>query len=323
MEPLSRDGVGSALELIEADLETIEAIMFQASEGATSFLTDSATHLQRAGGKRIRPALTALCARLGRGLVDVVAKSAAAIEMTHLATLYHDDVIDEADLRRGVLSVNEKWGNKVAILAGDFLFARASRLAADVGGDLPKILADAITLVVQGQVTELEAAYDPGRTTEHYFATIKGKTAALLEASAHAGALLGGCSGDVIRAASAFGSSFGLAFQVADDLLDLMANEQELGKPPGTDLRDGVYTLPVLFALEEDESLRDALGSPDVDVDHVRKVVITTDAFHRALDFAVTQSQSALTFLEAIPNGRERSALEELTRLVTSRIPEP
>ncbi|MEO7803180.1 MAG: polyprenyl synthetase family protein [Actinomycetota bacterium] len=322
MEPLSRDEVSSALESISDELRRIEQIMVEASVGATSFLTESATYLTRAGGKRLRPALTVLCSRLGTGGPNEdVFKTAGAIELVHLATLYHDDVIDEADARRGVPSANQKWGNKVAILAGDHLFARASGLAAEVGSRVSITLADAIAKVVAGQVAELQSTYDPKRTEENYLETIYGKTASLVQACAQLGSELGGASGEVREAMVRFGAAFGYAFQVADDLLDLVASREELGKPPGTDLRDGVYTLPVIFACAAQPTLRELLGTPKVDVEAMRSEVIRTGGYDYAMSVAHEYIDRALTALKETPDGAARDTLETLTRLVVERVP--
>jgi heptaprenyl diphosphate synthase len=286
VERLSRDEVSLALELVTADLERVERTLLESSSAATLFLTDAATYLSKAGGKRLRPALVELSSHLGSGPDLRVDMTAAALEMTHLATLYHDDVIAEAEARRGEPTANGKWGNTVAILVGDYLFARASSLAADVGGEVPRVLADAIARVVQGQVRELEYGYDARRPTEHYFSTIQDKTASLFEASARLGASVGGCPSQVSELLGLFGFAFGLAFQVADDLLDLAASQDDLGKPPGTDLRVGVYTLPVLLAVECEPTLAQELGTPDPDVDHVRSIIWKTGAFDRAVDVA-------------------------------------
>lgn len=323
MERLSRDEVGRELEPIAVDLERIEEIIYDISSAATSFLTEGTTYLTKAGGKRLRPALGILGSRLGSGPNHNVDVTSAAIEMTHLATLYHDDVIDEADMRRGVPSANEKWGNKVAILAGDYLFARASWISAQVGGEVPGALADAIAQVVQGQVNELSSVYDPTRSEKHYLDTIGGKTAALLEVSVRLGASLAGCDRSVVEAMRTFGVAFGYAFQVADDLLDLTASEDELGKPPGTDLRDGVYTLPVIYALEADPELASRLGTPSVDVDAVRRVVFGTGGFDRAMAKASTYVDEALEALRHAPQSPARTTLERLTRLVVERVPVP
>jgi heptaprenyl diphosphate synthase len=322
VEPLSRNQVGAALEIVSGDLARVEQILTDGATGATSFLTESTTYLMRAGGKRLRPAVMVLASRLGPlGTSLDVCKTAAAIEMTHLATLYHDDVIDEADLRRGVPSVNEKWGNTVAILAGDYLFARSSSIAAEVGGEVPTVLADAIAEVVQGQVRELESAYDVRRTSEHYLTTIREKTAALIEAATRLGASLSGCKAHEVHALRDFGDAFGMAFQLADDLLDLAAKEEELGKPPGTDLRDGVYTLPVIYALESDPALEVCIGNPQPDIDAVRAGVLESGAFERTLALAEQHAQRALATLDGMPSNDARSSLERLTRLIVDRVP--
>lgn len=323
MEPLSREEVGATLEAIAPDLERIEAIIYDVSSAATSFLTEGTTYLTKAGGKRLRPALSILGANLGSGCNPNVDVTAAAIEMTHLATLYHDDVIDEADMRRGVPSANEKWGNKVAILAGDYLFARASYISAEVGGEVPAALADAIAQVVQGQVNELSSAYDPERSEEQYIDTIGGKTASLLEVAVRLGARLAGCDDVVVEAMRDFGWAFGYAFQIADDLLDLTASEEELGKPPGTDLRDGVYTLPVIYAVEADPSVARSIGTPEVDVDAVRELTFRTGGFERAMRKAGLYMDDALAALEKVPQGDARATLERVTRLVVHRVPVP
>jgi geranylgeranyl pyrophosphate synthase len=323
MEPLSRDEVGATLESIAPDLQRIEAIIYDISSAATSFLTESTTYLTKAGGKRLRPALSVLGANLGGGPNPNVDVTAAAIEMTHLATLYHDDVIDEADMRRGVPSANEKWGNKVAILAGDYLFARASWISAQVGGEVPEALADAIAQVVQGQVNELSSSYDTARSEEQYLTTIGGKTASLLEVAVRLGASLAGCDRQVVDAMREFGWAFGYAFQVADDLLDLTASEEELGKPPGTDLRDGVYTLPVIYAVEADDAVGSKLGTPQVDVDAVRDLTFQTGGFDRAMRKAESYMEDALGALEKVPPSEARTILEKVTRLVVDRVPVP
>jgi heptaprenyl diphosphate synthase len=321
MEPLSRDEVAIVLDIVADDLERIEKLLTEASTAGTPFLTETASYLTRAGGKRLRPALVALSARMWSECGPDADATAAAIELTHLATLYHDDVIDEADVRRGVPSANNKWGNTVAILVGDYLFARASSIAADVGGQVPRILADAIARVVQGQVRELEHLYDIRRTAAHYFATVDDKTGALLEASSRLGAALAGATPEQSEELRRFGSAFGTAFQIADDLLDFSASQDELGKAPGTDLRDGVYTLPLLYAVEAEPSLVEALGTPEPDIDLIRAAVVRTGAFERALAVAADHVDQALAALNGAPGGTAREALEALTRLIIDRVP--
>ena len=321
MEPLSRDEVAIVLDIVSGDLERVEGLLLEASTAGTPFLTETASYLTKAGGKRLRPALVSLSSRLWSGCGPKADATGAAIELTHLATLYHDDVIDEADTRRGVPSANGKWGNVVAILVGDFLFAKASSIAADVGGEVPRVLADAIARVVQGQVRELEHLYDCRRPLEHYFSTVDDKTGALLEASSRLGAVLGGCPPEAGEALRRFGAAFGMAFQIADDLLDLSATQEDLGKAPGTDLRDGVYTLPLLYAVESDASLAEHLGTPQTDVDLIRDAVVRTGGFERALALAADHVEAAIQCLQGTPEGPARDSLERLTRLIIDRVP--
>ena len=323
MKPLMIEGLDAVLAPVASDLQRIEEVLKRASAGPTEFLTETASYLADAGGKRVRPAVTALAARMGDGPNGSVYKSAAAIEMTHLATLYHDDVIDEADLRRGVMSVNEKWDNHVAILAGDHLFARASGLVAEVGGEIPLILADAVARVVAGQLQEVRGTYDLDRTEEHYMSTIAGKTAALLEASARIGALCGSVGDDTVGSMSVFGRSFGFAFQIADDLLDLAATREQLGKPPGTDLLEGVYTLPVIYAMKEDSAISSLLGTPEVDIDKVKEAVFSTSGFEMALGRAREQHEIACLALDSLKEGEAKAALLRLSETVITRVPEP
>lgn len=323
MEALIPEDVESALAPVADDLVRIEEVLRDSSAGPTEFLTETASHLATAGGKRIRPAVACFASSVGEGPNEDTYRSAAAIEMTHLATLYHDDVIDEADLRRGVLSVNEKWDNHVAILAGDYLFARSSGLAAQVGGEVPLILAEAVARVVGGQLQEVRGTYALDRTEEHYLTTIAGKTAALLEASARIGALCGAADDPAIKSLSTFGRAFGFAFQIVDDLLDLAATREQLGKPPGTDLLEGVYTLPVIYALKEDAAIGSLLGSREIDVDAAREAILATDGFSKALARANEYHSEAIGALAAIEAAEGIDALTKLSEAVVSRVPEP
>ena len=321
MEPLSRDEVAAAFSGIAKELERIETLIYEASESSTPALTEFSTYLTSAGGKRFRPAMMVLTSKLGDGASEDVLMTAAAMEMTHLATLYHDDVIDEAGTRRGVPSANEKWGDKVAILAGDYLFTKAAGLAARVGGEVPGVLADAISRVVQGQVDELEMTFDPRRSVSHYFKTIEGKTASLLEASTYLGARLGGCSDEECASARRFGTAMGFAFQIADDLLDLAADVVETGKPHGTDLKEGVYTLPVIYAVEAEPKVASLLGESSVEVEAVRKLVSSTGAFAKAVATAEHYVAEALTELDSFRELESKQVLVRLTRLIVERVP--
>jgi heptaprenyl diphosphate synthase len=253
------------------------------------FLTEVAGHLVNAGGKRIRPALV-LAAAVAAGAdpqEDTVA-GGVAVELVHLGSLYHDDVIDEASSRRGTESVNHRWGNLVAILAGDFLLARASEIAASLGTEVAALLAQTICQLCEGEVGQLGDAFNTGREEASYLACISGKTASLMSTSARIGGLVSGAPRPVVDALTAYGRSFGMAFQIWDDVRDLVASEAELGKPAGHDMVEGTYTLPVIRALAVPgvgDRLRQVLGQPlDAEArEQARDLVCSTDAVAAAL----------------------------------------
>lgn len=257
-----------ALSTMGDDLGRVERTLRDAARADDAFLTEVASHLILAGGKRLRPALTiaaSLAASAG-GMApsDDVIVGAVSCELVHLGSLYHDDVIDEAKTRRTVESVNARWGNLRAILAGDFLLARASELAASLGTEVAGLLAATISRLCEGEVRELQSAFDVARTEDAYYSSVEGKTASLFATSARIGAIVGGLDRPAIEALTVFGMRMGMAFQVVDDILDLVSTEAELGKPAGHDLFEGVYTLPVIHTLADGGAaageLRDLLG---------------------------------------------------------------
>lgn len=323
MESVWQSEVAAAYALVADDLKKVEDVLAEWCTAEGALLTSVNLYGVQGGGKRLRPALVALTSRLGTRSEESVHATAAAIELTHVATLHHDDVIDEGDLRRGRPSVPAKWGNAVAVLAGDYLFARASTLATNVGGKIPWLLSEAMAKLVEGQVMELEVSFNPGRTVDHYMKTIEGKTVALLHASAVAGAILAELPAETRHAISAFGYALGNAFQIADDLLDLASNEAELGKSPGTDLKLGVYTLPVLLAVQARPDLADQLGHPAVDVEAVRTAVIDTGAFDEAFRLATNYVNEAISALDALPPGEIKDALTSLAEVIVRRVPNP
>jgi len=251
---------------LEGDLGAVEGALRASVASEDAFLTQVAGHLIPAGGKRLRPALAlASAAAGGAGTTAEVVQGAVSVELVHLGSLYHDDVMDEGTSRRGVETVNARWGNLVAILAGDFLLAKASEIAASLGTEVAGLLARTIGRLCQGQVGELRTAFDPGRTRPDYLAAIAGKTASLMAASCRVGALTARLPGPAVEALTAFGEAFGMAFQIRDDVLDVTGTDQSLGKSAGQDLVQGVYTLPVILALADPGAgpeLRPLLGSP-------------------------------------------------------------
>jgi heptaprenyl diphosphate synthase len=256
------EGIGIAS--LPGDLVRVEDRLQDAVRADDRFLGDVAGHLLAAGGKRLRPTL-AVCAGYAASGADIsvsddVVTGAAAVELVHLGSLYHDDVIDEAETRRGVPSVNARWSNIVAILAGDYLLAQASSLAASLGAEVAALLARTIGELCRGQILELQHLFDVSRSEESYLSSIEGKTAALMATASRVGAMVSGVSADSLDALTQFGHHLGLCFQVVDDVLDVTRTEAELGKPAGNDVHEGVYTLPVIYAISRSKELRSLLG---------------------------------------------------------------
>jgi heptaprenyl diphosphate synthase len=246
------------------DLARVEDRLRSAVAADDRFLDDVAGHLLAAGGKRLRPALTLCAGYAARGesaaATHKLVTGGAAVELVHLGSLYHDDVIDEAETRRGVPSVNARWSNIVAILAGDYLLAQASALAASLGAEVAALLAATIGELCRGQVLELQHLFDVDRTEESYLSAIEGKTASLMATACRVGAMVSEVPADTLDALTQFGHHLGMCFQVVDDVLDVTGTDAALGKPAGNDVHEGVYTLPVIHALAASEELRALLG---------------------------------------------------------------
>ncbi|HEX9696306.1 MAG TPA: polyprenyl synthetase family protein [Actinomycetota bacterium] len=318
---MNADPLGG-LELdIRGELEGVEAGLRAAVDSAQPLVRDAAGHVLAGGGKRFRPMLTLLCGRLGDydAHSKPVAACGVAIELTHLATLYHDDVMDEAAVRRSRPSANARFDNRVAILAGDWLFARASAIAADLGTYPSRILADTIADVCEGQIMESEHTGSPDQNVDRYLETIKRKTAALLATSCHLGAWLAGAPTAVVEAVTAFGEALGIAFQLADDVLDITGEDS--GKVPGTDLREGVWTLPVLATLAGDlagaPQLRRAIDGEDYEA--ALALLRGNGSTDRALQTAASWERRAVDSLAPLPGGVARDALTALAAFVTRR----
>ena len=303
------------------DLERVEARLLASVRHDDRFLAEVGAHLITAGGKRIRPTLTLCAAYAAQGLgapanADVVT-GAAACELVHLGSLHHDDVIDEAETRRGVPSVNARWSNIVAILSGDFLLARASSLAASLGADVAALLADTIGELCRGQVLELQHLFDVTRSEEDYTSAIEGKTASLFATSCRVGGMVSQVDEPTLDALTRYGHHLGLCFQIIDDVLDLTADDETLGKPAGQDLVEGIYTLPVIYALAEDATLADCLGGPlDTERrDEVRRRTAATGAVDAALAIArdhATKASEALAGADRL----DATVAERLRKLV-------
>ena len=284
------------------DLAGLEEALHGSVVADDPFLSQVAGHLITAGGKRLRPALALMAAAAGgvETTPDVV-QGGVSVELVHLGSLYHDDVMDEADMRRTVPSVNALWGNHQAILAGDYLLAKASELAASISTEVAGLLAATIARLCEGQLTEARDAFDPERTEDRYFRSIAGKTAELFSTACRIGGMVGGLDRDQVEALGAFGLAYGNAFQIVDDVLDLIATEQELGKPAGHDLVEGTYSLPVIRALASPTGgdLRMLLGGPldDVALARALDLLRVDDAVTEAVDAARHHAEAAVAAL--------------------------
>jgi len=304
------------------DLLRVEQLLLEtAGSSLHPLVSESSTHLIRAGGKRLRPSLVLVSSRAGEPGRRATDLAAAAVELIHLATLYHDDVIDETETRRGAPTVHSKWGIEVAVLAGDYLFAHGSALGAEAGHDVPAILAKAVADVCEGQIVETAAVADPRRGTDHYLQTISGKTAALFRAACEMGATTSNAGADARRALAEYGHHLGLAFQIVDDLLDLVGDPAITGKTPGTDLKEGVFTLPVLIAVERHPKLAGMLERGERDLDAVLPILEETGALTDARDAAANHGSTAAAASRRAGAGDWQVGLETIVEGVLAQVP--
>jgi geranylgeranyl pyrophosphate synthase len=307
---------------LAAEMARIEDLLTaSARDSLHPLVSEASTHLIRAGGKRVRPALVLLSARAGTPGVQATDLAAAAIELVHLATLYHDDVIDETETRRGVPTVHSKWGIEVAVLSGDFLFARGCALGAQAGGEVPGILAHAIAEVCEGQIVETANLGDPSGSVGGYTETIRRKTAALFRAACELGAATSGAPARHRAVLKDFGEKLGLAFQIVDDVLDLVGDPDVTGKILGTDLKEGVFTLPVLIACERDPSFVNRLREGDREIGTVLPKLEALGALSASFEMATTLAEEAAASLEVLPDSDWRATLAETLDAVLAQVP--
>ena len=308
-----------------AGLDKVEALLSSHIQGDYPLLIETSRHLVEAGGKRFRPLITLLASHFGKGQSDQVIAAAVVCELTHVATLYHDDVMDEAKLRRGVSSANSRWSNTVAILTGDYLFSKASDLLADLGPEAVRLQAKTFERLVIGQIQETQGAESGDDALKHYLQVVSDKTGSLIATSARFGAMLSGSDREIVETLTRFGEKIGIAFQLADDVIDISSNASQSGKVPGTDLKEGIPTLVTLqiisSKLDEDQELRHLLQSP-IPEEKIAEV-LTKLRQHRALKNAKSYlhnlSREAKQLLESLPAIPARSALEGLCDAVIER----
>lgn len=325
LEQLESDGLKVA-----AILDDVEDRLRAQAASSHAFMDEAARYLIAAGGKRYRPLLVALTGHLGDPTSPGIVEAAVIVELVHLATLYHDDVIDEAPARRGSPSANSRWDNTVAILTGDYLFARASEVSADLGVEVTRIMARTLARLCEGQIAEVQGsmgALPPDvpvldATQEHYLEVISGKTASLIETSCRYGALLSGVDEPGVAAAATYGWNVGMAFQVSDDILDIAADHATSGKTPGTDLLEGVRTLPVLIALESDDGELQALLDGPLDppqLERALELLRTGDALDAAREVATNYVDAATDALARFGDRPVTRALKRLAAYALER----
>ncbi|MCU1640690.1 MAG: Heptaprenyl diphosphate synthase [Nocardia sp.] len=315
-------------ETVRKGLVEVEDLMIEELSDGEDFLQEAALHLAKAGGKRFRPLFTILTGQLGpRPESPDLITAGTVVELVHLATLYHDDVMDEASMRRGAPSVNSRWGNSVAILAGDYLFAHASRLVSTLGPDAVRIIAETFAELVTGQMRETIGARQSQDPVEHYLRVVWEKTGSLIAASGRFGGTFSGAGLEHVERLARLGDAVGTAFQISDDIIDISSVSEQSGKTPGTDLREGVHTLPVLYALRDEGSdgdrLRKLLAHPlqtDAEVEEAldllarsRGMVLAKEKLHGYGDIAHAE-------LSALPGGPANEALERLVRYTIERV---
>jgi heptaprenyl diphosphate synthase len=328
---VSRLGVSfndPALEArVLAGVEQVEEQLAAAVDSPEKFVAEAAAHLLNAGGKRFRPLLVMLSAEFGESANPDVARSAVVVELTHLATLYHDDVMDEADKRRGAPSANARWDNSVAILVGDYLFAQASDLVSDLGPESVRIQARTFSRLVQGQIRETLGPSEGDDALAHYLSVVADKTGSLIATAALFGAKMAGAPVDVQETLSEFGERVGAAFQLSDDIIDIASETGDSGKTPGTDLREGVPTLPTLIALRStdpgSERLRSLLAKPltdDAELDEALRLLRAHPAMDEARSYVQAEADAASALLAKLPDLPAREALQALCDTVATRL---
>ena len=327
---MSHIGIPDLNPALEAELlsrmQEVEAALRFAIEGKYPLVIETSRHLVDAGGKRRRPLVTLIASHLGDPRAKGIIEAAVVCELTHLGTLYHDDVMDEAPLRRGVESANNRWTNTVAILTGDYLFAKTSQLLADLGPEAVRLQALTFERLVIGQIMETQGSTAGKTAIDHYLGVIADKTGSLISASARYGAMISGASAESMDAVTKFGEEIGMVFQLADDIIDIASTSNESGKTPGTDLREGIPTIVTLFILESndpsDAELKKILSAPITDekiVDATIAKLRNHKALTQARELTAQYGNAALKHLERLPAGPAKDALVGLSQAVINR----
>lgn len=319
---------------VDVELAQVEELIRGQAHLAHPTLREPVLQICGAASKMLRPTVVVLAARLGTRTGPTTLKAAALIELLHVATLHHDDVMDNATTRRGVPSVNAHWGNTVAVLSGDFLLTAATRLAAQIddelvasdkrsrreaNGNMAKGVSSVLFALINGQIAELSLQYDVRRDEREYLESIRGKTASLFGYAADVGAIVSDAPPPVRDAVRTWAEEYGIGFQIVDDLLDFVSTEHELGKPAGNDIRQGVYTLPLIHALKRSPGLATMLGRDRPDLEAIRTAVFDTGGYDSAVGVARRYFESAAAALEPLRNPAA-DTLMDLTTATFARV---
>ncbi len=312
-------------DLVQNELAMVEKELFAVIHSPVSLITDIGDHLVEAGGKRLRPALYLLCAHSAKRPVDEVLPMAVALELIHMATLVHDDVIDNSVTRRGKITANARWGNQVSVLSGDYLFAKAFFTVASVGKQMMKVLTNTICVLCEGEVVQIQSMFNVLETEEDYIKRIAKKTADFIAASCQLGGMAGCFAEQDVQALYRYGYSLGIAFQITDDIFDFTASQKQVGKPVGNDLRQGILTLPAIRAMQDDKygrELRDIILSKDMsdsNVERALEMIHATDAIEYSYKRAEDFLSEARTVVPQILDETVRKTLVEISDFVGLR----
>jgi heptaprenyl diphosphate synthase len=312
---------------LKKDLQQIEAKLEESVQTNHPELHDSATHLLKAGGKRMRPVFVLLSGHLGTYDADRLRQVAVALELIHMATLVHDDVIDDADLRRGKRTVKAEWDNRVAMYTGDYIFARALEGITRIEDpEVQQILSRAIMRMCQGEITQIQDLYNARQSLRRYLHRIKRKTALLMAISCQLGALVSGAVPEMVRRLYAYGYYVGMAFQLTDDVLDITGDEQVLGKPAGSDLRQGNVTLPVIYAISHaSPSNREKIlthletEGKEGSVEEILSIVRESGGVEYAMELSKRYLQKAVLSLEFLPSSHASESLRLIAEFIVRR----
>lgn len=309
---------------LNSDINTIEKKLEATIQADSLLLKQASLHTLQAGGKRIRPVFVLLAGKFGHYDINVMKNVAVALELIHMASLVHDDVIDDADIRRGQPTVKAKWDNKTAMYTGDFIFALALELMADIEKPLAhKILANTIVEVTIGEVEQIKDKYRYDQNLRNYLRRIKRKTALLIAASCQLGAIAAGTDEKVHKKLYLFGYYVGMSFQITDDILDFTSTEEELGKPAGSDLLQGNITAPVLYAMEdmkiriEVEKVHEHIEPAHME--EVLKLIKDSGAIEKSTKLSDMYLEKALAVLEDLPSNRARKTFRDIAKFIGRR----